>query len=174
MISVKKSEFVIGDYNESQLAYIMLYQDEGCIGYPYDDATGKTVPAPVGKLSIGIGHNLDAAHLCNAAIKAQFEHDLRTAQAIARRVLGPMPYDRLSQFRRLAVINLAFSLGEAGLSKFKDTLAAIRAEDWEKAGSQLKQSLWWRQVDPKQVKGLGRDDRVFKLLVHDSFDGYLK
>lgn len=56
----------------------------------------------------------------------------------------------LDEVRQVALCNLAFNLGIDGLTKFRNTLAAIERGDWEAAASGLRASLWFRQVQPSR------------------------
>lgn len=142
----------------------MLKFDEGCRNLPYDDATSLSLSAPVGKMTIGIGRNLNAKPLSNNAIYYLFLEDLSDAICDARMVLGYDAFERLSFPRKAALINLAFNMGATRLATFKRMLKAIREENWERAAVELLDSKWASQVDPKKRKEQGRDYRVYKLL----------
>lgn len=152
------------------LAYKMLWLDEGLKTQPYDDATGKRIKAPRGNVTIGIGHNLDANPMPLVCTRMLFQSDYDRAHLAARKVLGVLHWETLSQNRRLALINLAFNMGEKGLSGFTSMLDSIRKHAWLAAGEHLKRSKWFEQVDPTAAPGSGRDDRVYALLVYDRFD----
>jgi GH24 family phage-related lysozyme (muramidase) len=152
------------------LIYKMLWLDEGLHSRPYDDATGKRIKAPKGNVTIGIGHNLDALPLPLVIISKLLQIDAERAELSARKVLGFLHWESLSTNRRLALINLAFSVGESGLAGFVNMLEAIRKHAWLAAGEHLKRSKWFEQVDPNAAPGAGRDDRVYALLVYDRFD----
>lgn len=152
------------------LIYKMLWLDEGLQYRPYDDATGKRIKAPKGNVTIGIGHNLDASPLPSECVKLLLKIDAEVAELAARDILGKLHWASLSTNRKLALINMAFSLGESRLSKFVNMIEAIRKHAWLLAGEHLKRSKWAVQVDPNAVPGTGRDDRVYALLVYDRFD----
>lgn len=153
-----------------QRCYQMLTRDEGVVRTPYDDATGLPIKAPKGNVTIGVGHNLDAKPLSNGAILAILTDDVEEATLVAQDIVGLAVWAKLSLNRRLALINLAFSLGPSGLRSFKKMLAAVAGSDWSKAGSELRNSLWARQVDTAQVPNQGRDDRVVRLLEDDEYE----
>lgn len=160
---MKQNEFL-------QQAFEMLTQDEGVKRTAYDDATGKVIKAPEGNVSIGVGHNLDAKPLSNSIILAILKEDVNEAMATAIEVVGPEIWDKLSANRRLALINLTFSMGGQGLKSFRRMLAAIIKSDWAGAGDELKGSLWATQVDRNQKPNQGRDDRVLRLLRDDIYE----
>lgn len=47
---------------------------------------------------------------------------------------------------RVILINMAFNMGVKGLLKFRNTLAFIKAKNYKQAASNMKQSLWYKQV----------------------------
>ena len=156
------------DVDETEL-FLMLRRDEGERGRPYDDATGSTIKAPHGNVTLGIGHNTDANPLSPAAMAYICREDALEAQAVARRLVGVDTWAKMGPRRRLALINLAFTMGERRLSGFTEMLKAVREGNWFRAGFELQRSKWWTQVDPRQIPNQGRDDRVFFLLTKEEF-----
>lgn len=53
---------------------------------------------------------------------------------------------------RVVLINMAFNLGVKGLLKFRNSLAFIKAKDYPKAATNLKLSLWYKQVGARAVE----------------------
>lgn len=47
---------------------------------------------------------------------------------------------------KTVLINMAFNMGIAGLLSFKNTINYIKQKEYEKAGSNLRKSLYYRQV----------------------------
>lgn len=116
----------------------MLTMDEGYRAKPYRDS--------VGKLTIGVGRNLDDIGLSKATIEQMLDEDIDRAVAGAVRILGEELFCSLSINRKLAVINMVFNLGEAGFSKFKNTLEAIKSGNWQRAAAHALASKWASQV----------------------------
>lgn len=65
----------------------------------------------------------------------------------------------IDEVRQVALCNLAFNLGVDGLSKFKNTLAALERGDWNAAGAGLMNSLWFRQVQRS------RSERIISMII---------
>jgi lysozyme len=116
-----------------------LIRDEGIIPHAYQDHLGYW--------TIGIGRLIDkrkgggiAEHeaaylLLNDIAKVQNQLDVN------------LPWWReLDPVRQRALTNMAFQLGISGLLKFRNSLAAIKAGEWERAAANLKLSLWARQT----------------------------
>lgn len=60
--------------------------------------------------------------------------------------LAPDWETRWPLFAQTVIVNLAFNMGIAKLAKFPNTLRYLNAKDWARAGSNLRQSLWFKQV----------------------------
>ena len=58
----------------------------------------------------------------------------------------------LDPVRRAVVIDMLFNLGLPGMFKFKNTLAALRAGDWELAAKEMENSKWYGQVRTRAVE----------------------
>jgi lysozyme len=98
----------------------------------------------VGKLTIGVGRNLDDNGI--RAIEADFmlRNDVdEVMHALYRR----LPWiSSLTQDRQAVLINMSFNLGLDGLLQFKNTLAAIEQGNYDNAAQRMLQSKWATQV----------------------------
>ena len=56
----------------------------------------------------------------------------------------------MSEKREHVFVNLLFNIGKTKLLKFKNTLAAVREQDWGHVAFGLVNSLWYKQV-PKRA-----------------------
>lgn len=109
---------------------------EGYKRSPYKDS--------VGKLTIGIGHNLDDNGLPAPIIDALFLFDVEQVTAQLQRHL-PWIFG-LDEVRQRVLFDMCFNLGILKLLKFKNTLAAVRRGDYEVAADMMMDSLWATQV----------------------------
>lgn len=113
-----------------------LEMDEGRRLKPYRDT--------VGKLTIGIGRNLDDVGISNEEADMLLEHDLARVEGD---LLGELPWVAgLDSVRKQVLANMAFNLGMRTLLMFRGTLAAIKAGDYAKAANQMMDSKWRGQV----------------------------
>lgn len=130
--------------------------EPGREGMPYRDSKGFW--------TIGRGHfigkNLEDLRLPSDVIQALFEDDLERVHNEACELFGDGFFYALESPRRLAILTMFFTLGAEGFSKFHETIAAIKAEDWDTVSARILQTKWAKDVDPKQRKEEGRDDRV--------------
>ena len=114
----------------------MLLRHEDLRLKPYRDS--------VGKLTIGIGHNLDDNGISKAAAYFIFREDISAA---INGVLRALPWiSLLDEIRRAVLYNMAFNLGVSGLLGFKRMLAALDRKDYEEAAREMLDSKWAVQV----------------------------
>lgn len=118
---------------------------------PYDDATGKTVKAPIGNLSWGHGYYLEEIG----------SHDL--FEVIDRYLAGKVEADlmphawyQIDAPRQSVLLDIAYNAGVTGLLHYPHMLAAILDRDWTEAG---------RQCTSSNPKLKGRYDALSKILV---------
>lgn len=129
-------------------------EHEGLRFVAYDDATGKDVldgGVCKGTLTIGYGQTGDAYVWPGRVITEQQAKDmlhpaLARASGAAAQDVGITTWQRLDGVRRIAVADMAYNLGGAGLAGFGATIALIRAFDWPAVHKHLLASLWARQV----------------------------
>lgn len=116
-----------------------LERDEGLRLTPYRDS--------VGKLTIGIGRNLDDKGIREDEAHVMLDNDIEEVRAGLERELDW--FNRLDEARRGVLLNMAFNMGVQGLMAFQNMLAAVEAGDWPKAAEEMKHSRWWGQVGPR-------------------------
>lgn len=113
-----------------------LIRDEGIRLFPYRDTMGK--------LTIGVGRNLDDVGITIAEARYLLDNDIvRAAAAVLARV--PMSH-RVDDIRRAVLVNMAFNMGIKGLMGFTKMLAAVEAGDWDTAAQEMRNSKWATQV----------------------------
>jgi lysozyme len=121
-----------------------LRRDEGVVDKPYRDS--------VGKLTIGIGHNLDAEGLCAAAIAAQFDYDLKTKAIDPLDAEYPWWREEPPAVQRV-LLNLMFNMGPSTLRQFKNgTLRAIKEHRYRDAAKSLLKTRYAKQVGQRAFR----------------------
>lgn len=101
-----------------------------------------------GKLTIGIGWNLDAGITERAALLV-FRDQIKTiTDALTVKFSW---FGDLNEARRAALISMAFQMGLAGLYGFRQTLAYVEAGQYEAAAAGMLASKWARQT-PKRAR----------------------
>lgn len=122
---------------------------------------------PAGRRTIGVGWNMDAwplpheiasyervnGFIPDDMIDRLLDISIDTATLQCRSIFPG--FDKFSEARRFALIDMAFTLGGFGLLGFRKMRKAISAGDWNEAAEQARDSAYWRQLggDPK-----GTDD----------------
>lgn len=122
----------------------LISKHEGYRDHVYVDSRGN--------LTAGIGHLLTDGHyhvgqkVSVQKINEWFQDDVAQAISGAKRDLGAGAYDRLNEWRKMAVIDMVFNLGAAGFAGFTDTIHAIRIGDYARAANEMLHSAWHHQV----------------------------
>lgn len=118
----------------------------------------KPYSCPAGKLTIGVGHNIDAHPLPDV-----LAHHLDTFGCITEDMAFELleddvaqsvtdchrlyrDFDKFSERRQWALIDFLFNVGMTTARSFYATNRAINRADWNYAADQMKKSLWARQV----------------------------
>lgn len=121
----------------------MLIRHEGYVRKPYR--------CLMGKLTIGVGHNLDDNGLSDAAIDFILEEDIMHATAFAIQVIPGFLV--LNSARQDVIISMIFQLGTKGFFAFKRLREAIAQGDYTLAAKEMLSSLWAQQT-PARAKEL--------------------
>ena len=109
--------------------------------------------------TIGIGHNLEgklseaeiAALEQNGATEEQIQKwfcaDIAAAENQVLALYGDSEwYQRLSENRKLILVDMCFNLGPKGLPKFKRMMAALERGDFDEASAEMLDSDWRKQT----------------------------
>jgi len=104
----------------------------------------KPYRCTAGKLTIGVGHNLDDRGITKEEAMFIFNNDLQTC----RKELAPfIPVTiPLESIRHGVLLNMCFNLGINRLLRFKKMFKAIAVGDFEEASVQMLDSSWHKQV----------------------------
>ena len=119
-----------------QLLKSTLKRHEGYRNKPYKDS--------VGKLTIGIGHNLDDLGVDDEVIEHQFLIDIERAVEDCKTLFGN--WHAIPSNKQTVLANMMFNMGLPVLSKFTKTISFIDASDWANAADEMLDSKWAKQV----------------------------
>lgn len=119
-----------------------LIRDEGVRLKPYKDT--------VGKLTIGIGRNLDDVGISEEEARAMLNADVDRAESQLRKTFtwfltAPEPVQR-------ALVNMCFNMGITRLTQFGKMLSALANKDYDLAASEALKSKWATQVGARAVR----------------------
>lgn len=132
--------------------------------FVYDDATGKPVAVGSqirGKLTIGVGRNLEDRGLSDDEIDYLLDNDIADAIREAHTFRW---FESLDGVRQAVIVELIFNMGLTRLLGFKKFLAAMAEQRWPHAAAELADSKWQKQVDPTLGDGEGRADTLIHMV----------
>lgn len=119
-----------------------LLADEALRLKPYRDS--------VGKLTIGVGRNLEDVGITKDEAMYLLANDLRRVYS---EVANALPYfQKQNDARQNVIINMAFNLGLTKLLEFKYMLAHVMRGEYDLAADAMLQSKWARQVGNRAVR----------------------
>lgn len=134
-----------------------LRRDEALRRKLYNDRDGKEHQSAVGKLTVGVGWNIEDKGLPEDVIETLLDRGIDEAEETLDRI--EHRWRLLSvrdQARARALLNMAFNLGEHRLREFKKMWAALAnffatgsADWWTEAAREALDSAWARQVGPR-------------------------
>lgn len=115
---------------------MQLLRDEGLKLHPYQDTEGK--------LTIGVGRNLNDAGITEQEAYFLLDNDMATAYAT---LIQHFPWVvTLDEARQGVLTNMCFNMGIYRLSEFKNTFSFIHLGDFERASEEMLNSAWAHQV----------------------------
>lgn len=113
----------------------MLLRHEGLRLKPYKDT--------VGKLTIGVGRNLDDRGITEAEAMLLLSNDIVDAQVDAKTFAW---FAQLDSVRQDVIVDMIFNMGLARFSGFRKMIAALENANYPEAADQMLDSKWARQV----------------------------
>lgn len=118
-----------------------LSRTEGRRNKPYVDT--------VGKITIGVGHNLTDLGLKDEIIDKILELDIFDAINDAAKL--PV-YVKLNAARKTVLIDMVFNMGLAAVQEFRNTLQMLNIGDYEGAANNMLKSKWAEQVGNRAIE----------------------
>lgn len=152
-----RNQKIMADNNALYKALVqhLVKQGEGFREHPYKDTRGYN--------TIGYGFNLDDPSVRRAVGRhaTYIDRDtadnllgplIATAEQDARAYIGPQNFDRLDHNRRAVLVDMAYNLGGPKLGGFNEMRKALLARDYQRAGSELENSNYFKQVKSRGVR----------------------
>jgi len=122
----------------------LITKHEGIRLHPYRDS--------VGKLTIGVGHNLDDNGISLATAQFMLEEDIANAVSELKDIFEG--WDELPDTVQAVLTDMMFNLGYNRFIKFKRMIAAIRIQDFKQAAKEAKDSKWCAQVGSRCLENI--------------------
>jgi lysozyme len=138
-----------------QLAYQikLLTRDEGLRLKPYRCTAGK--------LTIGVGRNLEDVGITKAEAEQLLANDIsRVVVDIVKRIPWAM---NLDDARFSVIHSMVFQMGIGGVMNFRKFLNALQMGDYTKASIEMMDSKWAQHDSPARAKRLAEVMRSGKL-----------
>lgn len=123
------------DFMNEKLMY-RLIEEEGMKLKPYRCSAGK--------LTIGVGRNLEDKGLSNEEALFLLQNDI--IEAVKELKKAFLFFDSLNETRQIVLIDMCFNLGINGLKKFKKMIKALENQDFSLASKEMLSSCWAKQV----------------------------
>ena len=114
----------------------IIEEHEGIRLYPYKDT--------VGKLTIGVGHNLTDNGISRQVAELLLKEDIAIAQNALKDIFSN--FEELPSNVQKALTDMMFNMGEPRFLGFKKMIAAIKQGNFKEAAAQAKDSHWCKQV----------------------------
>jgi lysozyme len=131
----------VDEMNKEQLIQDLI-SDEGLRTEPYIDT--------VGKMTIGVGRNLDDNGISQAEAMFMLTNDI---EMVETELDARLDWWRgLPDDAQRALCNMTFNIGWPRLSKFEKMLAALKDRDFEEAAAQALASKWATQVGQRAIR----------------------
>jgi len=111
----------------------------------------KPYRCTAGRLTIGIGRNLDDCGITQSEAYVMLINDIMNCEKQLQSKI-PDIYNGLDEVRKSVLLNMCFNLGINGLLCFKNTLAFVKAGDWERAANNMLVSKWAKQVGRRAIE----------------------
>ena len=113
-----------------------LIQHEGLKLKPYQ--------CPAGRLTIGVGRNLEDKGITEKEAVMLLENDIQECLKDLKTIFNE--FDLLPEQAQLVLVDMRFNLGYKGFRKFKKMIKAVRQQDFHSAAREMRDSLWYHQV----------------------------
>ena len=110
----------------------------------------KPYRCTAGKLTIGVGRNIDDRGITQAEAMYLLNNDLAICESELTAVLPN--WRELSDTRQRVMLNMVFNLGRDRLSKFAKFIGCMKMGDFEGAAKEMMDSAWATQVGQRAVR----------------------
>ena len=116
----------------------------------------KPYLCPAGKLTLGVGRNLDDVGITEDEAMMMLDNDIERVKGQLAKALPWL--ETKPQGVQRAIANMTFQMGLGGVLKFQKMLAALQARDYNAARREALDSAWAKQT-PQRA---GRVTDLFK------------
>ena len=104
----------------------------------------KPYHCPAGKLTIGIGRNLEDKGITEKEALMLLENDIQ--ECIQDLKIVFQAFDLLPEPARRVLVDMRFNLGPNRFRHFKKMIQAVNEQNFTQAAAEMKDSRWYTQV----------------------------
>ena len=104
----------------------------------------KPYKCTAGKLTIGVGRNLDDVGISEQEALDMLFNDVGKCLSDLREIFRQ--FDQLPENIQLVLVDMRFQLGPSRFRAFKAMIRAVNGLDWDEMARQMKASAWYLQV----------------------------
>ena len=122
--------------------YVALTVAEGLIR-KHEGVRYKPYRCTAGKLTIGVGRNLDDVGVLRDEVELMLANDIAACSTDLSTFYW---WSALTPNRKAALLDLRFCVGPGGFRAFRKMIAAIESQDWAEAGRQILDSKFAKQT----------------------------
>jgi len=141
--SGSKSDDCNGSPEYFSLLERMLVVHEGYELFPYKCTAGK--------LSIGVGRNLDDNGLSHDEVYFLLSADMKRVH-VELSQFGWFWFEGMNYVRQSAIADMCFNLGLPRFLQFKNMIKALEVGDYETAAEEMLNSKWASQVGSRAIE----------------------
>ena len=105
----------------------------------------KPYYCPAGKLTIGVGRNLEDKGISQKEAVFLLKNDIDECIADLEELFKEK-FDSFPDQVKMVLIDMRFNLGAAGFRSFRKMIKAVNESDFDKASKEMKDSNWYSQV----------------------------
>jgi len=117
-----------------------------------EDMRLKPYTDTVGKLTIGVGRNLDDNGISEMEALLMLKNDIDNATKDLESIFGSEFFNELPEDVIIALTDMMFNLGKTRFLGFKNMIQAIKNKDFERASREAVDSKWCKQVGLRCAK----------------------
>jgi len=99
---------------------------------------------PAGKLTIGVGRNLEDKGITEKEALVLLENDIEECRRDLEEIF--QGFDLLPESVQLVLVDMRFNLGPNRFRNFKRMIAAVKNQDFNLAAEEMRNSRWYYQV----------------------------
>lgn len=109
----------------------------------HEGLKNKVYTCPAGKLTIGVGRNLEDKGISNDEALFLLQNDIKECRQDLEDFWW---FKNLDPIRQKVLVDMRLNLGAGGFRQFKKMIACLEVGDYAGASEQMMDSRWYHQV----------------------------